>query len=280
MGRIFLQRHVRTLTCIAAVICACVSIAPADPVAVHLQEGTVHGFLELRSAEGKLLASGDSIQVAHGDQITTRTIFHFKDGSLDDETTVILQRRNLQLVSDHHIQQGPFFPHPMDIFVNFRKSQVTVRSTGKDGKDELKTDHFDLPLDLANGMVPLIVENITPDAKETTVSMLVATPKLRVVKLVISPHGEEPFSVGGSPRQGIHYEIKIDLGGVAGVVAPLIGKEPPNIQMWIVGGQAPTFIREQGPIYPDGPITTIELASPEWPDSAAQGEKSQAAIAH
>ncbi len=49
--------------------------------------------------------------------------------------------------------------------------------------------------------------------------MLVATPKPRVVKLVISPRGEEPFLVVGSSRQGIHYEIKIDLGGVAGVVA-------------------------------------------------------------
>lgn len=263
-----LRRPVRVWAFIAMMICVCGRVAAADPVPVHHQEGTVHGFLEMRSADGKLLASGDSIQVAHGDQITTRTTFHFKDGSLDDETTVILQRRNLQLISDHHVQQGPFFPHPMDIFINFRKSQASVRTTGKDGKEELNTDHFDLPPDLANGMVPLVIDNISPDAQETTVSMLVATPKPRVVKLVISPRGEESFSVGGSPRQGIHYEIKIDLGGVAGVVAPLIGKAPPNIQIWIVGGEAPTFIREEGPIYPDGPITTIELASPEWPDSA------------
>ncbi len=53
---------------------------------------------------------------------------------------------------------------------------------------------------------------------------------------------------------------------------PLIGKEPPNIHIWVVGGQAPTFIREQGPLYPDGPILTIELASPVWPESAQRGE--------
>jgi hypothetical protein len=59
---------------------------------------------------------------------------------------------------------------------------------------------------------------------------------------------------------------------VAGVVAPLIGKDPPNIQVWIVGGQAPTFIREKGPIYPDGPILTIQLASPAWSDLPQQGD--------
>ena len=159
----------------------------------------------------------------------------------------------------------------MDISIDSRGGQVTVRSTGKDGKEEVKTDHLSLPPDLANGMVPLVVENMRPDAPETKVSLLVATPKPRLVTLVISSRGEETFSVVGAPRKAIHYEIKIELGGVAGVVAPLMGKEPPNIQLWIIGGQAPTFIREQGPIYPEGPIMTIQLASPVWPESPKSG---------
>jgi hypothetical protein len=36
----------------------------------------------------------------------------------------------------------------------------------------------------------------------------------------------------------------------------------------VIGGQAPTFIREQGPLYPEGPMMTIELASPTFPDTA------------
>jgi hypothetical protein len=101
--------------------------------------------------------------------------------------------------------------------------------------------------------------------------MLVLSPKPRVVKLVISPRGEEPFSIAGASRKAIHYEIKIEIGGVAGLVAPLVGKAPPNIQIWVVGGQAPVFVREQGPTYADGPVMTIELASPVWPDSSKQG---------
>jgi hypothetical protein len=246
--------------------------ALSEPVPVHHVEGTIHGFLVMRSSEGHVLASGDLVQVARGDQITARTIFHFNDGSIDDETTVFSQHRNFRLITDHHIQKGPFFPHPMDISIDSAKSEITVRSTGKDGKEEVKTDHVDLPADLANGMVPFLIENIRPSTAETTVSMLVATPKPRLVKLVVSPEGEEPFSVVGSSRQGIRYEIKIELGGLPGVIAPLIGKQPPNIQVWIVGGEAPTFIKEQGPIYAEGPIMTIELASPVWPAGPKRSE--------
>jgi hypothetical protein len=263
---------IRSWFLIAILLCALLPDAPAEPVPVRHAEGTIHGFLELRSEEGRVLASGDLIRVSHGGQVTTRTLFQFKDGSVDDETTVFSQRGKFQLITDHHIQKGPSFPHPIDIFIDRPRGQVTVRSLGKDGKDEVKTDHLDLPVDLSNGIVPSVIENLPPDTPATTVSMLVATPKPRIVKLVVSSRGEESFSVAGSSHKAKHYEIKIDLGGVAGVVAPLIGKQPPDIEAWVIGGPAPTFIREQGPIYPDGPVMTIELASPVWPDAAKSGE--------
>jgi hypothetical protein len=50
------------------------------------------------------------------------------------------------------------------------------------------------------------------------------------------------------------------------VVAPLIGKAPPEIPIWISGGQAPAFVREEGPLYQGGPVLTIQLTSPAWPD--------------
>jgi hypothetical protein len=155
----------------------------------------------------------------------------------------------------------------MDVLVDARSGQVTVRSTNKDGKEEVKTDHLNLPPDLSNGLIPLVLENLRPDAPDKTVSMVVATPKPRLVKLVISNRGDDTCTVVGVRRKAIHYEIKIELGGVAGVVAPLIGKAPPNIQLWVIGGEAPTFIRDVGPIYPEGPMMTIQLASPAWSDS-------------
>jgi hypothetical protein len=256
---------------ITLLACPCIASAQTEPMPVRHVQGTFHGFLEMRSEDGRIVASGDSVQTVRGSQITARTLFTFKDGSVDDETTVFTQRHGFQLITDRHIQKGPFFPHPMDVFVDARSGEVTVHSTGKDGKEEVKTDKLTLPPDLANGLVPLALQNLLPNSDGTDLSMVVATPKPRLVKLHIFSRGVDPCSVAGSPIKANHYEIKIELGGVAGVVAPLIGKAPPNIQLWIVGGKTPSFAREQGPIYSEGPVMTIQLASPVWPDPSKSG---------
>jgi len=245
--------------------------AKADPVLVRSVAGTIHGFLELLSEDGQVVASGDSFQVVRGNRVTSRTVFHFKDGSIDDETTVFSQRHSFQLISDHRIQKGPSFPHPTDVLINAQTGEVTVHSTGKDGKEEVKTDHLDLPPDLANGLVPVMLQNLPSTAPVTTVSMVVVTPKPRLVKLVISNIGDDKCFVAGSSRKAIRYDIKVNLGGVAGVVAPIIGKAPPDIQIWTIGGDATTFARERGPLYPEGPMMTIQLASPTWPDTPKPG---------
>ncbi len=149
---------------ITMLVCALRPGAQADSTPVLHMEGTKHGFLEMRAGDGRVVASGDIVQVVHGDRVTHETLFNFKDGSIDDETTVFSQHRTFQLITDRHIQKGPSFPHPMDVMIDAHSGQVTVRSPGKDGKEEVKTDHVDLPPDLVNGMVPLVVENLGPDA--------------------------------------------------------------------------------------------------------------------
>jgi hypothetical protein len=269
--KIPLAQRLRFCFSLTLLLCVWRPSAPAERIPVRYTQGTIHGFLEMRSDDGHVLASGDSVQVVHGDQVTTHTLFTFKDGSTDDETTVFSQRGAFRLITDHHVQKGPFFPHPMDLLVDARSGQITTRTTGRDGKEEVKTEHLNMPADLANGMVSMIVTNLRSGAAQTTVPMVVTTPKPRLVKLVISSLGDETFSIGGSPRKAIHYEIKIEIGGIAGMVAPLVGKAPPNIELWIVGGQAPTFLKEQGPTYEDGPILTIEQTSAVWPDAPKAG---------
>jgi len=265
------SRHLRRWFLTVLLICGIQPRLHADPQVVHYEQGAYHGFLELLSQDGQVVAYGDSTQVVHGDRVTSQTTFTFKDGSTDEETTIVSQHRTFQLISDHHVQKGPFFPHPLEVFVDARSGLFTTRTTGKDGKEEFKTSHVQLPADLANGMVPLIVENMGAADSSKTVSMVVATPSPLVAKLVISKVGEDTYSLAGTSRKATHYEIKIQLGGVAGFVAPLIGKAPPNIDIWTVNGQAPTFVREQGPMYPDGPIMTIQLTSPVWPDAPKSG---------
>jgi len=237
----------------------------AAPVAVRHMEGLVHGFLTLSTLDGKTVAVGDLSQVAHGERVTNHLVFHFHDGSLRDETAIFTQRRNFRLLSYHLVQKGPAFQHPMEVSIDSSTGQVIVRSTDDDGKEKVATERLDLPPDVANGLVLTLLKNIRSDAPQTNLSMVAATPKPRLVKLEITPQGEEPFSVGGSSRKATHYVVKVEIGGAAGLVAPLLGKQPPDIHVWILGGEAPAFVKSEGPLYFGGPIWRIELVSPVWP---------------
>jgi hypothetical protein len=249
---------------LAMLFCTVQLVAAAAPVPVRHPEGTLHGFLSLTTPEGKVLADGDLIEVVRGNRVTSHLTFHFKDGSVDDETTVYTQRGVFHLLFDRHVQKGPYFPHPMDMTIDVAKGIVTTRTGGKDGKEDVATDRMKLPSDLCNGLVTPIVKNLSPDAGETKVSMIVATPKPRLVTLNMMPMSPETFYLAGFPRKAMVYEIKIELGGVAGIIAPVIGKQPPNISMEIFGGELPAFLRETGPLFEGGAMLHITLIGPTW----------------
>jgi hypothetical protein len=90
----------------------------AEPVTVRHQEGVVHGFLALRTLDGSTIAAGDLLQTSRGTRVTSRLVFHFRDGSLHDETAVFSQRGTFRLISDHLTQSGPSFPHPLDMTID------------------------------------------------------------------------------------------------------------------------------------------------------------------
>jgi hypothetical protein len=247
---------------------------PAAQVTVLHTEGELHGFLVLRAEDGDAIADGDVAQVTRADRVTTRLAFRFKDGSINEETTVFTQRGAFRLVSDHLVQKGPSFKHPMDLSVNGLSGQVTVRYTDDKGKEKVVVQHLKLPADVSNGFLFSVLQNIKSATPKTSVSMVVATPKPRIVKLVITPEGEDPFFVVGSERKATRYVVKIDIGGAAGVVAPLVGKQPPDTHVWLVEGEAPVVIKSEGPMYEGGPVWRIELTSPVWSNSPT-AEKTQ-----
>ena len=84
------------------------------------------------------------------------------------------------------------------------------------------------------------------------------------------------FSVGGSSRKAAHYVVHVEIGGAAGLVAPLLGKQPPDTHVWILGGEAPAFVKSEGPLFLGGPIWRIELTSPVWPSKPAGDSKENA----
>jgi hypothetical protein len=233
---------------------------------VRFTEGTAQGFLAIRSTDGSIIASGDLTQTVNGYRVTSRVTFHFKDGSIDDETAVFTERKVFRLITDHHIQKGPSYPKPADVLINAIKGTVTVRYEDK-GVEKSETSHMNIPPDLANGAIFDIIKNLPRD-HESKLSWIAATPKPRLVKLVITAPDEESFKIAGASHKATHFNVHIEIGGLAGLVAPLIGKQPDDISVWITQGDAPTFVKAQGPLYLGGPNWRIELESPVWPDAS------------
>ena len=253
----------RTIALLVITMLVAVSLA-GETVPVRHVEGVTFGFLVLRTLDGKAIAYGSLQQVVKGSLVTEELVFHFKDGSLFDEITRFTQKGEFKLVSDQIVEKGPAFKQDSERWVDAVSGKVTVR-TNKDGKPEETSKQIDVPADAANGLLFTLAKNIDP-SRETVVSMVAPSEKPRVVKLRIFPAEGRVIRLGAITFNAQHFVVKPKIEGAAGVIAPLIGKQPPDAHLWIVKSEAPTFVEFEGPLSQDTPVWRIELMAPE-PDA-------------
>jgi len=67
-------------------------LAHADPIHVRYRQGSTHGFLTLQTVDGTSIATGEVTQTVRGDVVTSKLVFRFRDGSVDEDNTVFTQR--------------------------------------------------------------------------------------------------------------------------------------------------------------------------------------------
>jgi hypothetical protein len=234
----------------------------AEQIPVRHPEGVSLGFLVLRNTDGEALAYGDWKQVVKADGLLLDDLrLQFKDGSFYEEITKFAQHAKFRLVSDQVEEKGPSFKHPSRSWIDARAGTITVRTT-ENGEEKTTTKHLDLPDDVANGLLFVLLKNVEP-AAETTVSFVAASAKPRVVKWNITPGPEKTIKVGIVEYKAQYFIVKTKIEGPAGVIAPLVGKQPPDIHVWLVKSEAPTFLEFEGRLTEDGPVWRIELTAPE-----------------
>jgi len=237
----------------------------ADPVPVRFVEGMVHGFLVLRTVDGALIASGDLLQVGRGGALESRMVFHFKDGSVSDETAVFTEEHVFTMQTYHLVQRGPAFTDDIEISMERASGKYRVKTKGhKDGREKVLEGTLDLPLDVYNGMVLTVAKNLRKGASET-IHIVAFTPKPRLIQLELSPAGEQKVLIGEIAKTATHYVFKPRPGIWLRLFATLLGRELPDYHVWIITGELPAFVRFEGPLYMTGPVWRIELASPRWP---------------
>jgi hypothetical protein len=152
------------------------------------------------------------------------------------------------------------FPHPYDACIDTVSQQVRVQEEGKSAKIE----QMDLPSELSNGLVLTLIRNLPADNSKIEITYLAVSSKPRIVKLAISADGQDRFKIGRVSHKATRYVMKVKLGGAAGVVAPVVGKQPPDSHVWISSGIILTVVRVDAPLYTGGAVWSIQLASPLW----------------
>lgn len=233
----------------------------AAPVPVRFVEGAVHGFLTLSEMNGNVIAAADLRQVSTAKGIEARTIFHFKDGSLSDETVVYTEQNVFSMQSYHAMQRGPAFAEDRDVYLE-RSGKYRVKNKDhKEDKEQIIDGMLDLPPDVYNGMIFTIAKNL-PEAERKTVHIVAFTPEPRIIGIDITPAGEEKVSVSGSGRSATHFVMHPQLGRWLQFFAKLTGQTPPDEHVWILSDSVPAFVKFEGPLYVRGPVWRIELTSP------------------
>src|SRR5580692_1598278 len=233
--------------------------ATAERISVRHIQSPMHRFMVARSEAGKIIARVEFKQVVQGDEVTMRLTYHFVDGSIDDETTTYSQQGTFRLVRNHHTQKGPFFAKPVDFTVEAATGIATSRTADKNGRIHVENEHMDLPDDLANGFVGTLLLNVPHNTTPFRVGILAPVGGGRLVRILISPEGEQPFQTKGQTLKATVFRIHPELGGIVGVIAPLVGLQPKDVMVWVLEGEEPAVVRIVGQLGGYGPVVSSEL---------------------
>ncbi|MGB7134634.1 MAG: hypothetical protein WBD46_05075 [Acidobacteriaceae bacterium] len=233
--------------------------AVAEPISVKHIQLPRHEFMVARSETGKIVARVEFTEVVQGDEVTMRLTYRFLDGSIDDETTTYTQQGTFRLVRNHHIERGPFFARPVDFAVEAATGTATTRTVDKNGRIHVESEHIDLPDDLANGFVGTVLLNVSPNTAPFRVGILAPVFGGRLIRILISPEGEQPFQKSGQPLKATVFRIHPELGGLLGVLARLLNLQPKDVMVWVLEGEKPAVMRIVGQLGGSGPVLSSEL---------------------
>jgi hypothetical protein len=235
------------------------TVALAEQIPVEHIQHPRHEFMVARSETGRVIARVEFTEDVKGDEVTMRLTYRFSDGSIDDETTTFRQQGTFRLVRNHHIQSGPFFTKPFDFAVEAATGTATSRIAGKNGEIHVESEHIDLPDDLANGFVGTLLLNVPPNTAPFRVGILTPINGGRLIRILISPEGEQPFQRTGQALKATVFRIHPELGGILGVIARLLGLQPKDVMVWVAEGEKPAVVRVVGQQGGYGPVLSSEL---------------------
>ena len=194
------------------------SATRAEPIAVRYPEGLVHGFLVLRTLDGRTSRrrrsqSGGERRAGHGaaDLSIPRRLGARRDGGLH-------AARAFPAGELPAGAEGPVVSATArDVDRRRHGAGATCATPTTKVSTKTESERMELPADLANGLVSTLLKNVRPEAPPCSLSYVAATPKPRLVKLEIATAAPDRFSTGRRGRLATHYVVKVEIGGLGGL---------------------------------------------------------------
>jgi hypothetical protein len=123
--------------------------------------------------------------------------------------------------------------------------------------------HVDLPADVYNGMIVMLLKNLPQGANET-VNILAFSPAPEVIQLQLLAKGEQTVQIGEGSGKAMQYAFKPEIGKIRQFFGKIFGKLPAHFhyKCWIMVDDVPAFVEYEGPLQLMGPIVRIEVVSP------------------
>jgi hypothetical protein len=112
------------------------------------------------------------------------------------------------------------------------------RRSGGPGRTEL-------PDDVMNGLTSDRVQE-RDAGRAATVHFVAFQPKPLVLEMQIGAEGVRPVRARPQHRSASRFRIRPHVPGVLGALATVVGKQPPDLFMWIARGRAPLLVPLRG----------------------------------
>jgi hypothetical protein len=236
----------------------------AMPLRMRYPEGLTHGFVNLSTMTGQILAHGELTQWFEGHALASRLTLHFGDGSLYDERERFSQSPVFRLLWYRLVQRGPAFQGQSLDYQFDRSGKFAVRFREDPSKAEQQNaGTTEIPDDVSNGLISVLLKNLR-GGQSAIMHVMAFTPEPHVLDLHLTPEAEDRFWVGNTPEKATRFLIEPKVTGLTGILAKVAGKNPSPVRMWIAQGRPPTFVKFEGPLYLNGPIWRMEPSAPRW----------------
>ena len=114
--------------------------------------------------------------------------------------------------------------------------------------------------------------NNLPKGTGETVSILIFTPKPKVVPLHLTFVSDQALRIGGRSIKVKQYAFEPELGIFQTILGKVFGKLPLYFRYdcWILDDDVPGFVRFDGRLQVKAPVMRIEMTSPRLPSNIAE----------